>query len=51
MPRQSTSIWVNYANNAVKFTAQGQVLIHVGVLEKSESGIVLRFEVRDTGIG
>ena len=50
-PLRLGQILVNYANNAVKFTAQGQVLIHVGVLEKSESGIVLRFEVRDTGIG
>jgi signal transduction histidine kinase/CheY-like chemotaxis protein len=44
-------ILINYANNAVKFTPQGQVLIRVRVQEKTATDLLLRFEVSDTGIG
>src|SRR6185503_10689266 len=37
--------------NAVKFTQQGQVLLHVRSLSKNHEDPVLRFEVADTGIG
>jgi len=44
-------VLLNLINNAVKFTEQGQVLVSVEVVEKSDSEIVLQFKVRDTGIG
>ena len=50
-PLRLGQVLINYANNAVKFTSQGQILIHVGVLEQSPAEVLLRFEVRDTGIG
>ncbi len=45
-------VLVNLANNAVKFTAQGMVLIEVmrGV-ERSDGHVEVVFSVRDTGIG
>lgn len=38
----------NLVGNAVKFTAQGEVVLRLGLSEDRRS---LRFEVRDTGIG
>lgn len=44
-------ILINFANNAIKFTDQGEISIAVRLLEESETRVSLRFEVRDTGIG
>jgi two-component system sensor histidine kinase/response regulator len=44
-------ILINYANNAVKFTESGEIGIAVRVAERSDTGVLLRFEVKDTGIG
>jgi two-component system, sensor histidine kinase and response regulator len=44
-------ILLNYANNAVKFTERGRVGIAVRVDERAPQEVLLRFEVRDTGIG
>jgi two-component system sensor histidine kinase/response regulator len=50
-PLRLGQILVNYANNAVKFTEKGEVAIRVRVVEAGGDGVLLRFEVRDTGIG
>jgi two-component system sensor histidine kinase/response regulator len=42
---------INYLSNAVKFTEQGRITLRVLKLEESESSVLLRFEVTDTGIG
>jgi two-component system sensor histidine kinase/response regulator len=44
-------ILINFANNAVKFTEAGEIAIVVRVQERDADGILLRLEVRDTGIG
>ncbi|MCP4105815.1 MAG: response regulator [Desulfobacteraceae bacterium] len=44
-------ILTNLIGNAVKFTEQGEISVHAECLGKSESGITLKFSVRDTGIG
>ncbi|MES2939895.1 MAG: response regulator [Pseudomonadota bacterium] len=44
-------ILLNYANNAVKFTEKGEVLISVRASERTGSDVVLNFRVQDTGIG
>ncbi len=41
----------NLINNAVKFTASGEVRVRVAIAEESATTLLLRFEVRDTGIG
>ena len=41
----------NYLSNAVKFTASGGVEVRSRTQSRSERGVVLRFEVADTGIG
>ncbi len=50
-PLRLGQVLVNYANNAVKFTEQGEVEISVAVQRSAEHEVLLRFAVRDTGIG
>ena len=50
-PLRLGQILVNYANNAVKFTDRGEVEISVSVVKRHDHEAVLRFAVRDTGIG
>lgn len=44
-------VLVNLTANAIKFTAEGGVLIDVRVVEDDGRTVRLRFEVHDTGIG
>ncbi len=46
-----SQILINYANNAVKYTARGEVVIAAQVSERTLEDVLLRFSVRDTGIG
>ncbi len=51
-PLRLGQILINYANNAVKFTEQGEINIAVRRLPtEDESDVKLHFAVRDTGIG
>jgi len=42
---------INYVGNAVKFTKQGSIFVRAQKLEEQGDGILVRFEVQDTGIG
>ncbi|NTV71191.1 MAG: response regulator [Azonexaceae bacterium] len=44
-------IVVNLLGNAIKFTASGEVLLRLRVLERAEFGLKFRLTVQDTGIG
>ena len=50
-PLRLSQILVNYASNAAKFTERGDIAFQVRLLEASEDEVLLRFGVRDTGIG
>jgi two-component system sensor histidine kinase/response regulator len=50
-PLRLSQIIINYANNAVKFTEKGEVVISVKMLNNDENCVFLKFEVTDTGIG
>ena len=41
----------NLIGNAVKFTEKGEIELSVSVAERTEGSVLLRFTVRDTGIG
>jgi PAS domain S-box-containing protein len=50
-PNRLRQILLNLGGNAVKFTSKGSVRISIGVLEATAHDVLVRFEVRDSGIG
>ena len=50
-PTRLRQALLNLVGNAIKFTQRGGVTVTVSPTLKSDSGIHLRFEVQDTGIG
>ena len=50
-PLRLGQVLLNLVGNAIKFTRQGEITLRASVLEESPSGLMLRWEVEDTGIG
>ena len=50
-PIRIGQILINLISNAVKFTAEGQVVVRVSVEDEQNDDIILRFDVTDSGIG
>lgn len=44
-------ILMNFLGNAIKFTAKGKVALEISLVEQSPAEAVIKFEIRDTGIG
>ncbi|WP_445427464.1 response regulator [Alishewanella sp. HL-SH05] len=50
-PLRLTQILTNLLSNAVKFTEKGSVKLTIGYFGQRQNAHVLRFQVKDTGIG
>jgi len=50
-PLRLGQVLINYVNNAIKFSEQGSIEVSVRQLLADEQACLLRFEVRDHGIG
>ena len=50
-PGRLRQVIVNLVGNAIKFTEQGEVVLHVELESRKEREIRLHFTVADTGIG
>jgi len=50
-PLRIGQVLTNLANNAIKFTSDGQVLLSIDEVSSREKFVTLKFEVKDTGIG
>ncbi|WP_345065041.1 response regulator [Acidovorax lacteus] len=50
-PLRISQVLLNYVNNAVKFTEQGEIALRVRLVMAQGDELLLRLEVQDTGIG
>jgi two-component system sensor histidine kinase/response regulator len=50
-PLRLGQILINFCNNAVKFTEQGEIVVRARIQEKDDGSQLIYFAVRDTGIG
>ena len=50
-PLRLGQVLINLANNAVKFTKSGEIVVSTELLTQAETGLKIMFSVRDTGIG
>ncbi|HWO35525.1 MAG TPA: histidine kinase dimerization/phospho-acceptor domain-containing protein, partial [Candidatus Acidoferrum sp.] len=50
-PLRLGQILINFCNNAVKFTEQGEIVVKARVQEEDENGQLICFSVCDSGIG
>jgi PAS domain S-box-containing protein len=50
-PARLRQILVNLVGNAIKFTAQGEIVIRAEPVSETENQATIRFSVQDTGIG
>ena len=50
-PTRMRQVLINFITNGIKFTEQGEVRVRVLCLSAFASRVMLRIEVRDTGIG
>ena len=50
-PRHLAKVLEKLADNAIKFTESGDISLCVRVQEEDPTGVLLRWEVQDTGIG
>jgi CheY-like chemotaxis protein len=50
-PYRLNQVLTNLLGNALKFTSEGQVQVHVSLQQQKANGVVIAFSVSDTGIG
>jgi signal transduction histidine kinase/CheY-like chemotaxis protein len=50
-PGRLRQVLINLLNNAIKFTERGQVDVRVHRQAETDDALIVRFDVRDTGIG
>ena len=50
-PLRLGQVLINYSNNAVKFTQEGEIIVRARQLEGTDTDLLARFEVQDSGIG
>jgi len=50
-PGRLQQVLINFTNNAIKFTEKGAVVLRAELREKSGGNVVVRFSVKDSGMG
>ena len=50
-PLRLGQVLINLANNAVKFTEHGEIVVSTELLNRGKKTVEIKFAVKDTGIG
>jgi two-component system, sensor histidine kinase and response regulator len=50
-PGRLRQMLLNLLNNALKFTEEGEVVVRASIESETDAHVIIRFSVRDTGIG
>ena len=50
-PGRLRQVLTNMVGNAIKFSSEGEVVVHANLESENELNVLLRFSIRDTGIG
>ena len=50
-PLRLNQVLLNLANNAIKFTSEGHIVLRAEAVSQDESAVVVKFTVQDSGIG
>ncbi len=50
-PNRIRQVAINFLNNAIKFTHEGEICLKVEVMSETPTGILACFKISDTGIG
>jgi len=50
-PGRLRQIIINLVGNALKFTAKGEIVVHISEIKRNKDNSVIKFQVIDTGIG
>jgi PAS domain S-box-containing protein len=50
-PLRLGQVLINLANNAVKFTERGEIIVSTELINRGEKTVEIKFAVKDTGIG
>lgn len=50
-PTRMSQVLTNLISNAVKFTNEGTITVKLGLISENKQEVVIKFEVKDTGIG
>ncbi|MBP9674754.1 MAG: response regulator, partial [Bacteriovoracaceae bacterium] len=50
-PTRIKQVLLNLVGNAIKFTAQGEIIVQISLLKESATDIEVLFSISDTGIG
>jgi PAS domain S-box-containing protein len=50
-PGRLRQVLINLIGNAIKFTPKGNVDLHISLVSETDNEVIIRFDIRDTGIG
>jgi two-component system sensor histidine kinase/response regulator len=50
-PTRLRQVLINLVGNSIKFTAKGEVSLHLAVAHRDQESVLVHFSIRDTGIG